>query len=520
MLPDFRVRQRDYLLEITRALTQDLDLDSLLGRILSISIEMLSGMGGLIALRAADGKWQVQVSQGLAPSFLEFLTPSLAEIPAENLATPNELPELGRRVSELAGAASMGRISSVGLALMTHQKVLGGIFIFRNIPGLFSGNDRALLASFADQAAIAVQNAQLYQQSLNETRRTKAMLENAADGILILDPDLTVTLANAALTRMSGSDQSVIGKAHADVIRWARKPDALQLEDAIAGGWPLTPNATLYVEGDLLRDGPDTPPLPIGVTYAPVLSPEGRLQSIIATVRDISHFREADELKSTFISIVSHELKTPVALIKGYVSTLRREDASWDPRVVDESLKVIEEEADHLGELIEDLLDASRLQANSVSLKKTEVDLPELVMRLVKKFQSQTEAHLLTCDFTPSFPVVIADENRMEQVLTNLISNAMKYSPTGEITVEGHVNNQNAIVCVKDEGPGINPEDLPHVFDRFYRGSDQARKTKGAGLGLYLARAIIEAHGGKIWVDSGLEHGARICFSIPLTTSV
>jgi K+-sensing histidine kinase KdpD len=516
MLPDFRVRQRDYLLEITRALTQDLDLDRLLGRILGISIEMLSGMGGLIALRSEEGKWQIQVSQGLAASFLEFLEPSLAEIPVENTATQNELPELGRRMNELAEAASMGRITSVGLALMTRQKVLGGIFIFRNIPGVFSSNDRALLASFADQAAIAVQNAQLYQQSLNETRRTKALLENAADGILILDPDLTITLANAAFTRMIPDTLPVTGKSHSEVIRWAKIPDAMDLEDAIAGGWPLTPNATLYVEGDLLCEGTDSPPLPIGITYAPMLSPSGQLQSIIATVRDISHFREADELKSTFISIVSHELKTPVALIKGYVSTLRRDDATWDPRVVDESLKVIEEEADHLGDLIEDLLDASRLQANSVSLKKTEIYLPELIERLENRFQTQTSEHKLAKDFSTDFPLVNADEKRMEQVISNLLSNAIKYSPGGEIVIEGHVNNRNAIICIKDEGPGINPEDLPHIFDRFYRGPEQARKTKGAGLGLYLAKAIIEAHGGKIWVDSGSVNGARICFSIPL----
>ncbi len=516
MLPDFRVRQRDYLLEITRALTQDLDLDRLLGRILGISIEMLSGMGGLIALRSGEGKWQIQVSQGLAASFLEFLEPSLGDIPAENTATQNELPELGRRMNELAAAASMGRITSVGLALMTRQKVLGGIFIFRNIPGVFSANDRALLASFADQAAIAVQNAQLYQQSLNETRRTKALLENAADGILILDPDLTITMANAAFTRMIPETLPVTGKSHSEVIRWAKIPDAMDLEDAIAGGWPLTPNATLYVEGDLLCEGLDSPPLPIGITYAPMLSPSGQLQSIIATVRDISHFREADELKSTFISIVSHELKTPVALIKGYVSTLRREDASWDPRVVDESLKVIEEEADHLGDLIEDLLDASRLQANSVSLKRTEIFLPELIERLEKRFQTQSSEHKLASEFPSDFPLVSADEKRMEQVISNLLSNAIKYSPGGEIIIEGHVNNRNAIICVKDEGPGIKPEDLPHIFDRFYRGPDQARKTKGAGLGLYLAKAIIEAHGGKIWVDSGSVNGARICFSIPL----
>lgn len=517
MLPDFRVRQRDYLLEITRALTRDLDLDRLLSRILYISIEMLTGMGGLIALRSEEGKWEIRVSQGLTPSFLEYLQPSLSEISTQNVNTPSELPEIGRRLNEITEAVSMGRITSVGLTLITRKKVLGGIFIFRNIPGVFSANDRALLASFADQAAIAVHNAQLYQQSVDEAQRTKALLENAADGILILAPDLTITLANAALGHLICSDEPVNGKPHHEVIRWAKKPNSPSLEDAVTGGWPLTPNAALYVEGDLLREAQDAPPLPVGITYAPLLTPAGVLQNIIATVRDISHFREADELKSTFISIMSHELKTPVALIKGYVSTLRREDASWDPKVVNESLGVIEEEADHLAGLIEDLLDATRLQANNFSLKKTDVYLPELAERLVKRFQTQTTNHQLKTIFPADFPLVILDEKRIEQVLSNLLSNAIKYSDGGEIVIEGLVNNQNVIICVSDQGSGISAEDLPHIFDRFYRGSEQARKTKGTGLGLYLAKSIIEAHEGKIWVDQGQQKGTRICFSLPLS---
>ncbi len=120
------------------------------------------------------------------------------------------------------------------------------------------------------------------------------------------------------------------------------------------------------MEGDLQRNS--GVPLPVGITYAPLINPEGVLLNIIATVRDITHFRQAEEIKSTFISVISHELKTPVALIKGYVSTLRREDASWDRSIVNDSLEVIEEEADRLTELIENLLDASRLQAGALSI--------------------------------------------------------------------------------------------------------------------------------------------------------
>ena len=119
-------------------------------------------------------------------------------------------------------------------------------------------------------------------------------------------------------------------------------------------------------------------------------------------------------------------------------------------------------------------------------------------------------------DFPADFPIILGDEDRLAQVLSNLISNAIKYSPSGgEIRVSGQVRPEQVIVCVRDEGPGIAVDDIPHIFDRFYRASDASRTTKGAGLGLYLARAVVEAHGGRIWVDPKPGAGARICFSLP-----
>jgi signal transduction histidine kinase len=304
------------------------------------------------------------------------------------------------------------------------------------------------------------------------------------------------------------------GLRHEQVIDWVTPPHGLTLEQAEAGGWPLTAHAQLYIEGDLKRPT-GMPPLPVGITYAPLLSENGQLVNIIATLRDISRFREAEEMKSTFISIISHELKTPVALIKGYVSTLRREDASWERAIVDDSLQVIEEEADRLTGLIENLLDASRLQAGGLALNRADVNLPDLTRRIAQRFQTQTSQHKLVIDFPPDFPIILADENRLGQVLSNLVNNAIKYSPEGEIRLSGQVRPETVVMCVSDQGPGIAPGDIPHVFDRFYRAPDMARQTKGAGLGLFLTRAIVEAHGGRIWVDTESGKGARICFSLP-----
>jgi PAS domain S-box-containing protein len=514
MLPDFRVRQRDYLLEITRAITQELILDKLLTRILDISAEMLAGQAGLIALRSERGGWTVAASHGIPPAFIRYLDPLLAAVPDHEDPAGFELPEISRLLQTLTRTASLGILTGVGLPMIVRRRVIGVIFIFRNYLGVFSANDRALLESFADQAAIAVQNAQLYTQVSREKQRMDALLDSAADGILILGADHTIERCNPALARMLGRPlDDIRGRTHEEIIHWIRK-DGLALEQAEAGGWPLTPNATLYVEGDLERG--DEMPLPVGITYAPLVNPEGNLVNIIATVRDITRFREAEELKSTFISVISHELKTPVALIKGYVSTLRREDATWDRKVVKDSLEVIEEEADRLTQLIENLLDASRLQAGGLAINMTDVSLKTIAEHIVERFRNQSSQHSLLVGFPADFPVVLADEERISQVISNLVSNAIKYSPEGgEIRISGQVRPDQVIVCVSDQGPGIAPDDIPHVFDRFYRSSAATRTTKGAGLGLYLARAVIEAHSGRIWVDPRPGYGARVCFSLP-----
>jgi PAS domain S-box-containing protein len=514
MLPDFRIRQRDYLLEIARALTQELNLSKLLGRILNISVEMLAGQAGLILLRGENGMWRVSATHGIPPAFHNYTETILERINPQADPINSEVPEINRLLQDATYSASLGFLTGVGLPLVVHQQVIGIIFIFRSYPDLFSNNDRVLLSSFGNQAAIAVHNAMLYTQLQQEKQRLDALLDSAADGILILGADQGIERCNLAFGRMLGMRPSqVLGKKHDEVIRWEGQTQGTPLEVAEAGGWPLTPQAYLYVEGDLVRKDPPT--LPVGITYAPLFSPEGVLVNIIATVRDITRFRQADEVKSTFISVISHELKTPVALIKGYVGTLRREDATWDKAVVQDSLAVIEEEADRLTEMIENLLDASRLQAGGLSMKLADVDLGKIIKRMVERFQVQTERHTIISDVPADFPIIFGDETRLEQVISNLISNAIKYAPEGEIRILGQVRSDQVIVCVSDHGPGIAAEDIPHVFDRFYRSTAAVRHTKGAGLGLYLAQQIIEAHHGKMWVDPKTDVGARICFSLP-----
>ncbi|MFQ5854396.1 MAG: ATP-binding protein [Anaerolineae bacterium] len=228
--------------------------------------------------------------------------------------------------------------------------------------------------------------------------------------------------------------------------------------------------------------------------------------------------QEADRLKSEFISTISHELRTPLASIKGYATTLLREDAQWDQATQREFLEIIDEESDKLRGLIDNLLEMSKMEAGVLDIEKQPVRIVPIVQQSVAKFASRTDRHTFTTRSLDPFPMVKADPRRLEQVLDNLIENAVKYSPDGgQIMIQGVVNEKEAIVSISDEGVGIPPEHLDRVFDRFYQVSTPlTRRVGGSGLGLSIARWLVEAQGGRIWAESTPGRGSTFFFTLPL----
>ncbi len=525
-LVDIRILQREYLLAISRALSAELDLHDLLRIILKASVEFVSGRAGIIALAEPENEtMRVAAVYGIPHHLVDHFAPLVQGLPYQEGAEQEMHKELMRRLKQVARKSDMGLTQALRLPLIGRGEVIGLIYVFQSGSYYFVDDAESLLRSFAEQAAIAVRNAQLYQQIINEKQRLDAILEQSADGVMILDPSLHIKVFNGALSHMTGwPAEAAIGSHHNDVINWRSLKTESDLGDAIANGWPLPGAAHIYVEGDLRRPlsaqylEADGAVISLGITYAPLVDGNGRMTDIIANVRDLTRYREEESLQKTFISIVGHELKTPVAIIKGYAGTLRRQDANWSPDVLDESLAVIEEEADHLTDLINNLLETSRLQAGTFSLDiSEEIMLPRLAASVVNKFRSQTDKHTFDLDFPPDYPPVNGDERRLMQVLNNLVSNAIKYAPEGGlIQVQGAIHPNHVTVSVADEGIGIPEHEKPRIFQQFSRLDNAlSRKMEGTGLGLFLSKAIVEAHNGRIWFNNNDGPGTTFTFSLP-----
>ncbi len=234
--------------------------------------------------------------------------------------------------------------------------------------------------------------------------------------------------------------------------------------------------------------------------------------------RDVTREKEVDQIKNQLLSTVSHELRTPLASIKGFASTLLRQDVRWDEATQRDFLRIIEEESNRLEELIDNLLDMSQLEAGALRIQREPVQLRRLVREAVEQAQRRTELHWFVMDLPAELPRVWADARRIRQVLNNLLENAIKYAPQGgQITVTCEEEHENVVVNIADEGQGIPGELLDRIFDRFFQADGAStRKTGGSGLGLAIAKGIVEAHGGTIWAESLEGLGSVFRFSLPI----
>jgi len=375
---------------------------------------------------------------------------------------------------------------------------------------------QGLLHLFIAQMASGLRFALRSQSLVKEQGRLSAIFQYSMEGILTVDNALRIIDFNPAMQRLTGWRESeVLGRFYFEVLRPKdRFGNELGLEDspilqAFAGQIVVNRGMVLTT-----RDGQG---VDVSVTASCVRSSRGEPVNGILNVRDITLERQQEEQRSTFISVISHELQTPISIIKGYASTLAHTDAPLEQKALQTRLTAIEEEADRLNKLVTNLLYASRIQAGGILMEIGPLDLRPLIESVVRRLFVRSKDVEVALDIPEQIPMVMADRDRIEEVLQNMLDNAIKYSPRRRtLHVACRATGEEVITSVSDAGMGISLRDQEHIFDRFERvGDPLAQATPGAGLGLYICRAIVEAHGGHIWVESTLRQGSTFSFSLP-----
>ncbi len=353
---------------------------------------------------------------------------------------------------------------------------------------------------------------------VEEARRAlRTIIDQLPDTVLVVDADGWITLSNRAARRY----------ARCDLARMQLYDAERELDFRQADGQPF-PEGQTPVARALRGESVVGAEASVGLTdgqrhdmlksAAPVLGPDGTVREVAAVLTDVTALKELDRAKDQFISVAAHELRTPLAALKGHAQMLlrRAERMSWaleDRR----SLQAIDSQVDRLNDLIGRLLNVSRIRLGRLQLNREPTDIVALARQVVEELQVTAEAHRITIDAAPAANVGNWDPAALRQVLTNLVGNAIRYAVPGPIDVHIWQEGHQAMVSVTDYGPGIPPERQAHLFEAFRpSAAEEFRKGGGLGLGLYISRGIVEAHGGHIAVESQVGVGSTFTFSLPL----
>ncbi len=536
-----RVRELRGLLRLSRAISEQLSLDVVMERAVEEGVRVLDADRCSLAVadwgrrvlvvRAAAQREPGEAGTGIGMEI------ALREYPHSARAMAEREPmvlTVGHPTVSPAEEALLLRLNTrtgIVVPLVVGDRAFGTAFLGRtaNKPG-FSEDEVALARAMAEQVAVAMENARLFQEVQAEKARTGALLSSIGEGVCATDEEDRITSVNPWLEAMVGHRaEEMAGRRCRDVLRHTDEQgaslcdSACPLRTAFDEGKPTEP-AVMFTQtawGDRL---------PTVVSAAPIRNELSEIIGAVFTSRDVSREWQMDKLKSNIISVVSHEFRTPLTSIIGFSELLATRDQTEEEKkscagyIYDEGLK--------LEALVNDFLDVSRLDAGRVALNPEPLVVPLVVEQCVAESRSRTRTHRLLTDLPADLPQVEADPERLAQVLENLISNAIKYSSPGtdvvvrarpgwqrgnDILFQGESPCRWVVFTVEDQGFGIPEDQLPDIFTPFHRVQGElTRRIRGTGLGLSIVKSLVELHGGKLWVESEVGVGSK--FHVALKT--
>ena len=521
-------RERDASLSTALLrISGSLDVATVLREVVESARLLTGARYGLITVIDEAGQPQELVTSGFTPDEQR----QLLEWPhglhffqhLRDLPGPLRLVDLPAYVRSLGYAPDLVVSKTLQATPMRHRDVQVGIFFLGEKEGgqEFTTEDEEVLVLFASQAAAAVANARTHRAEQRARADLEALVETSPVGVVVFDA-------------RSGNPTSFNREARRIVegLRTPGHPPEQLLEvitcrrsdgrEVALAEFPMeqviTGAATVRAE-EVVLSVPDGRNITILVNATPIRAADGTVESMVVTMQDLAPLQELERLRTDFLGMVSHELRAPLAAIKGSAATVLGTSRALDRAEVRQFFRIIEAQADHMDNLISDLLDAGRIEAGTLSVDPEPAEVASLVDEARITFLSGGVRQTIRIDLPPDLPRVMADTRRIVQVLNNLFSNASRHAPdSSAIHVDAVHEGVHVAISVTDEGPGLAAEQLRHLFRKYAAlgGGQRPRGVGGVGLGLAICKGLVEAHGGRIRAESaGPGAGTRFTFTVP-----
>ena len=527
-------RPHDRLSQLSEAslrINESLDLDRILQEILDSTRSLTDARCGVIVSLGDKGQTEDFLASGLTDDETQqlFAMPGGLKIFEYLTTTPGPLrvPDLtsylrSQGLSEFRPPIEINVRACLGASIRHRGENVGHIFLGKSEPGQeFTREDEDTLVMFASQAALVIGNVRKYRDEQRARADLETLIDTSPVGVVVFDA------RTGRLVSFNREARRIIGGLQTpgypleqllDVLTVRRWDGSEMSLDKVSLAQVLSTGEPIRAE-EIVMQVPDGRSVTTLVNATPIRSQDGEVQSFVVTLQDMTSLEELERLRAGLLGMVSHELRVPLTSIKGSAITLRDDSSDLDPAVLRQFHQIIIDQVEHMGKLIDDLLDVARIATGTLPVTPEPSEIASLVDRARNTFLSSGGRHDLDLDLALDLPPVMADRQRIVQVLSNLLSNAARHSlESSVIQVTAVREDFHVAVTVADEGTGISAERLPHLFRKFSRThEDGERETGSAGLGLAICKGIVETHGGRIWAESdGLGQGARFTFTIPV----
>ena len=507
-------------------ISESLDLGTVLREVVDGARALTGARFGGVATLSDSGQVQEFVTSGITAAEHQ----RVAEWPDglrlfehfRDLPGPLRLADLPTYLRSLGHSPDPFPSQTFQCTPMRHRGVHVGHFFLGEKEGgqEFTSEDEEILVLFGAQAATAIANARTYRDEQRARAELEALVDTSPVGVVVFDAR---TGKPASLNREGRRIVGGLGRPDRspeqllEVIRF-RRADGREISlEEFPLAQVLGSGETVRAE-EIVLEVPDGRSLTTLINATPIRSEDGALDSVVVTLQDLAPLEELERMRAEFLGLVSHELRVPLISIKGSTATALGASPPPDLATTRQFLRIIDEQADHMHGLISDLLDAGRIETGTLSVAPGPSEVADLVDQARNTFLSGGSRHTVHLDLPPDLPRVMADRQRIVQVLNNLLSNAARNAPeSSPIQVAAVSDGVHVTISVADEGRGVSPELLPHLFRKHARVSDGTSGIEGSGLGLAICKGLVEAHGGRIRAESGGPGlGTRFSFTIPV----